>query len=88
MSNIVVETQDLEELTENLASQLSSQVGNPQLVRQEFFKLFSALKSVIGSRVSDAQTSIVERYRNPLTEELQGDSRQLQVELYNSLSNF
>lgn len=87
MQNIV-ETHDLEELTEHLANELSSKVGNPQLVRQEFFKLYSSLKSVIGSRVNDAQTAIVERYRNPRTEELQGDSRQLQVELYHSLSNF
>lgn len=85
----IVETQDLEDLTLHLANKLAQEVGGHEaVIRDEFLKLFSALKAHIGSRISDAQTEILEAYRNPLTEQLQGDSRQLQVDLYNSLSNF
>ena len=85
----IVETQDLEDLTVHLATQLSQQIGGHEvLIRNEFLKLFSAIKAHIGSRVSDAQTEILDAYRDPLTEQLVGDSRRLQVELYNSLSNF
>lgn len=84
----VVETQDLEDLAVHVANELGDRIGNKQLLVQELLKFYSLMKSHLGSRVSDAQNEILTKYADPLTYQLRGDFRELQVELYNSLNNF
>lgn len=87
--SFIIETQDLEQLSLHVANELAQKTGaNEFVVQQELLKFYSLIKTHLGTRVSDAQTNIVEKYTNPLTYQLVGDARQLQNELYNSLSNF
>lgn len=77
---MAIQTNDLEELSVHVATELSNKFNIPlPVLREELLKFQSLIRSIIGSRINEAHEGVVTKF---------GGNRDLQNELSSILENF